>query len=899
MKKLTAILISILLLAVMILPASATEGSAAAAFGPYTASGAPGSTVSVTLSLSGFSNATGIAVQVNPESGLTMNSESCSWLKSGILSDFNASNGGVWTAGAETDINGSVATLVFTVPTPVAGQTDFDYSYSCSVQVMHADGTSTSTGASGIVRVVNPATALALDKASLSLDMNGNASAALTATVTPANSSDLVVWTTSDSTVVTVSNGVVTAKKSGSATVTATAGSFSASCAVTVTCSHDLVEHAAAAPTCQAAGNNLYYTCNACGVVLDANKAVTTVEAQTLAKVDHAGGTATCTAKAVCSMCGQSYGEMLAHTYATAWSYDENGHWKICTGCNTAKTSEGKHDLKWVTDKAPTEDEAGYGHNECSCGYKTGENTPIDKLPHAHVGITHHAAVAATCTTKGNVEYWTCSSSKCSGKFYGDENCYAVLETVETAINEDNHVANELKNVSSASCYQDGYTGDTCCKACGDVLTAGTTIEATGKHTGGTKWYSDENSHWHVCTTTGCTAKVDQKDHSFTWVVDKEATEDETGLKHEECACGYKRSENTVIQKLDHVHVGIQHHAAVPATCVKEGTVEYWTCSSSKCTGKFYGDAKCQVQLDTIVETVNAENHTGATELKDKVEPTCSKEGYSGDTWCTSCKAMVQKGEVVPATGKHIPKKEYEKDEKVHWQLCQDCDAIIGNAKAEHTFTWVFDKKPTEQATGIKHQECTACGYKTSENTTADKLKHVPVRVEAVAPTCEEDGMAEHFYCANCGSYYVSTDGKAGKWTKKADLILAATGHVVGEEWLSDENNHWHGCTCELKEDEAAHTFELVGALEATETEPGYTGDEVCSVCGYVKTEGQEIPCIVVEETTEPAQEETAPVITASPEQPQKSGRNVLPIVLMIAAAALIVLLILILRKKK
>ena len=35
--------------------------------------------------------------------------------------------------------------------------------------------------------------------------------------------------------------------------------------------------------------------------------------------------------------------------------------------------------------------------------------------------------------------------------------------------------------------------------------------------------------------------------HQYAWVIDKEATETETGIKHEECACGAKRNENTVI----------------------------------------------------------------------------------------------------------------------------------------------------------------------------------------------------------------------------------------------------------------------------------------------------------------------------------------------------------------
>ncbi len=42
---------------------------------------------------------------------------------------------------------------------------------------------------------------------------------------------------------------------------------------------------------------------------------------------------------------------------------------------------------------------------------------------------------------------------------------------------------------------------------------------------------------------------VTQHTHSFEWVIDKEATETEDGIKHEECACGVKQNENTVIPK--------------------------------------------------------------------------------------------------------------------------------------------------------------------------------------------------------------------------------------------------------------------------------------------------------------------------------------------------------------
>ena len=47
-------------------------------------------------------------------------------------------------------------------------------------------------------------------------------------------------------------------------------------------------------------------------------------------KVEHSGGTATCTAKAKCDVCGKEYGDILAHTHGTEWKNDANNHWNEC-----------------------------------------------------------------------------------------------------------------------------------------------------------------------------------------------------------------------------------------------------------------------------------------------------------------------------------------------------------------------------------------------------------------------------------------------------------------------------------------------------------------------------------------------------------------------------------------
>lgn len=68
----------------------------------------------------------------------------------------------------------------------------------------------------------------------------------------------------------------------------------------------------------------------------------------------------------------------------------------------------------------------------------------------------------------------------------------------------------------------------------------------------------------------------------------------------------------------------------------------------------------------------------------------------------TQIKVTVNEKHTADGTGWHS-------DEDSHWHVCE-CGAII--EKADHSFTWVTDKEPTETETGAKHEECTICGFK-------------------------------------------------------------------------------------------------------------------------------------------------------------------------------------------
>ena len=102
----------------------------------------------------------------------------------------------------------------------------------------------------------------------------------------------------------------------------------------------------------------------------------------------------------------------------------------------------------------------------------------------------------ATHLTEGNIQYWVCAN--CGGYF------------------SDTSGANMITAL--------------------DVVIA-KLAEHTADRTG---WHSDADNHWNTCE---CGEKLNLSGHSFTWVIDKEATAEEKGSKHEQCTvCGYAKA---------------------------------------------------------------------------------------------------------------------------------------------------------------------------------------------------------------------------------------------------------------------------------------------------------------------------------------------------------------------
>ena len=179
-----------------------------------------------------------------------------------------------------------------------------------------------------------------------------------------------------------------------------------------------LIKKEATAATCSTMGNKEYYYCATCGkIYLDAmgTREVTAADCM-IPALDHDWTDATCTSPKTCSTCGVTEGVARDHVWTNACDITCNND------CGTTRVVE--HDYEWVIDTPPTVTTEGIKHEECTvCHVKRSEYTPVDKLACAHA-LVKTAATAATCTTTGNKEYYTCSICK---KVYFD--AAGILET--------------------------------------------------------------------------------------------------------------------------------------------------------------------------------------------------------------------------------------------------------------------------------------------------------------------------------------------------------------------------------------------------------------------------------------------------------------------------------------
>ena len=629
------------------------------------------------------------------------------------------------------------------------------------------------------VNVVIPVTGVTLDKDTLALDTGDNKTTTLVATVDPNKATNkTVTWDSSDKTVATVENGVVTALKHGTTTITVKTvdGSFTDVCVVTVTCAHTAKTLTnAKTANCQEGGWDAYYTCNACGQLFAAD------------------GTTKINAIPTTSKDGNNHTNIQPFAADTATCvHMGNNAYEKCVDCGVVTSGSdtkfyGDHnygELKTAVDEKHTPDTlspAVAAHYQCSLCNKYFTETKVETTLKALTGSTPSHNYGNWVNTDADQHWKECG---CGNKIEVGDHKYD--NTCDTTCNTCGHVRTITHSYSN-TWSDDGTNHWHECTVCHDKKDLGT-------HTGGTATCQTKKECSVCHLTYGDFAPCDYvENHDAKYLVSKATCVSQAIYKKSCSVCGTAHATETfkygTVNANNHVggtyvegqresdcvtpgytgdikcqscrqiitsgsNLALGDH--VPESVWSTDSTHHWKeCKTVGCGNLIDkaehsgGTATCKAKAvcatcNVEYGTVNANNHVGETEIRGAEPATCDKDGYTGDTWCKDCNTKIKDGEPIPA------------------------------------------------------------GHKTTE-------------VPANPATHEAAGNIKYYTCSGCSLLFADAEAKTE--IKAEDTVVAKGEHSYGEWVNTDAENHWKECACGNKIETAAHK--------------DANTDGKCDVCGY------------------------------------------------------------------
>ena len=459
------------------------------------------------------------------------------------------------------------------------------------------------------------------------------------------------------------------------------------------------------------------------------------------------GGTATCTQRATCTVCGAEYGDALGHDFTTSWTHDDNEHWKQCSRCD-AKDDVSPHtwDSGTIT-TAPTCTKAGkktYSCTKCDAtkiepipatGHSWKSDWTSDATHHWYEcdnkncdvtdnagkkGYAEHSGGKATCTQNAVCEF-------CKAE-YGEKLPHDF--TVETV---------DAKYLKSAATCTEKAVYYKSCAVCG-LSSEGTADEATffsgnalDHNWGAWTQNSDEKTHTRICKRDTSHTETENC-HGGTATCTAKAVCTVCGGEYGEMAAHSFTAEKAEAQYLNSA-----------ATCT-EKAIYYKSCAvcglSSEGTADeatFFSGNALEHDWGAWTQNSDEETHTRICKRDTSHTETENCIDANKDHKCDICDYIIS---------------ECADDNKDH--KCDYC----GKKLTEHT---------GGKATCKDKAKCEVCGAEYGELDAKNHtdLKHFP----ATAATKTTEGNIEYWYCEGCGKYYSDKDGT--KEIKKADTVTA------------------------------------------------------------------------------------------------------------------------------
>ena len=457
-----------------------------------------------------------------------------------------------------------------------------------------------------------------------------------------------------------------------------------------------------------------------------------------------------------------------------------------------------------------------------------------------------------------------------------------------TCTNDTTHVKNVTAEVTSAvttpaACETTGvrtYTAKVTFEGKEYTDTKTEVIPATGHAYGEPVWsWTDDFKATATFTCTNDATHVENVTAEVTSAVTTPAACETTGVRTYTAKVTFEGKEYTdtktePVPAKGHTLTAVE---AVPATCETAGVKAHWKC---EVCGKLFSDAEGKTETTLEKLAIPATGHTyGAPVWKWNDDFTvtatftCGNDASHVKTVNAAVTNAVTTAATCETTGVRTYTAKVTFEGKEYTDTKTETLPATGHAYGEPVWKWNDDFTASATFT---------CGNNAAhvENVTATVTNEVTTEA-----TCKADGVRT--YTAK-----VTFEGK--EYTDTKTEVIPAT----------------------------SHDTKLVGAKDATCTEDGYTGNEVCKVCQTVVKQGEVIPALGhdykdgkcsrcgAEEPTTPV-EPGKPGEPSQPTQPEKpttpdtpatgdsSNMTALWVVLAVAGLGIIALVVLLVTKRK
>lgn len=445
-----------------------------------------------------------------------------------------------------------------------------------------------------------------------------------------------------------------------------------------------------------------------------------------------------------------------------------------------------------------------FSDKECLHEITDKSSVILEKLTHR---IEKVNAVAPTCTTSGNQEYYSCRHC---GTFFADNEGINVIDDRDSVIIPALGHSIEFHDSVASTCIKHGYESYYQCSLCEKYFADGIGNKETtspselplSDHSWIKIAYTKEQ-HWVICNDCYQEKSGTRSAHSYSgdW-----SPSDEDGKYERKCSyCPQKEYTDACIW---------HEYEEKEPTCTEDGNIAYSYCE----VHKDYYSADKQTLIDWTEIQKKAYGHAD------------DGKGFITDAeyhWniCSRCGNRIN---ILSHS------KDWSSDTINHWWICKDCN--YSSVLVPHTYSsWsvsedeIATKTCTE--TECKHKvstegyklihvpanpaDCTHDGrkaYYTCEalddgfvfnadrtevityQSTYESIKpHEPVKVEAKDATCLDEGYDEHYRCSTCGSLF--SDSNALNEITESQILRKKTDHVFeNNNWSYDNDSHWSAC---------------------------------------------------------------------------------------------------------